>query len=251
MSDREQSQILEYVGMSSFPEPDGFMNNAFKKLENKRILFYQQLVNLFPLGKVYYPGSEADPIPLQIFGDRVVYGSLYESDYFRMVKDRELERPIDYEEQIGQTTNTDQLHAVYADVRKSPFPEKTFRIIIINRLRIQFDDKFVQEISRLLVDGGIIVYEDNTDIKILAQNAESFTNIGFTPHELDKTGGIDNITYWGYTRKLRVTDERGKIGLSRDQFLEELQRGNATEMRGHLFRVLKKKKTVKNSSNFL
>lgn len=243
MSDLEPLQKLEYAGISLFPEPDGFAIDAPKKLENKRVSFYQRLVNSFPQGKVYYPGSGADPVPLQMFGDRVVYGSLNDTDYFRMMRDKEFTKPKAYEELIEQTTNTDQLQAVYADVRNSPFPDKTFRIIIINSLPIQFDDQLVQEINRLLEDGGIIVYEDNRDIKILTQNAERFSNAGFTPHELDKVDGMDNITYWGYTSKMVVTDEKGNRcmnGLSRGQFLEELQGGKATKMKGHLFRVFKK-----------
>ncbi len=242
MSDSEPRGDLGCVGVGSFLEPDGFGKRASEKLESKRVSFYRKLADLFPEGRVYYPGSGADPVPLQAFGDRVVYGSLTESNYFRMIKDKGFEKPSAYKALIEQTSNIDQLRAVYADVRNSPFPNKTFRLIIINDLPLIFNDELVQEVNRLLEDGGVLVYEDAGDVKITTQNAESFVKEGFMPHGLDKAGGLSNVTYWGYTSRVAMRSEGKQCmnGLSRGQFLEELHQGRPTKMRGHLFRVFEK-----------
>lgn len=239
---------IEYAGLTKFPNPDGYEKDAENKLSKKRVDFYENLNKFFPEGKMYYPGSGADPIPFKAFGERVVYGSLRESDYFSMLKNPNTPKPIIYAESIKQTKNLDKLKAVYADIYRSPFPDKSFKLITINGSPVKFDESLVSELDRLLSDGGAIVVEDDQDLNVLNENTLMLEKVGFVPHQLDKMGGITSVMYMGFPENERIqayqNSTRLKTDISKKTFLSHLQKGKDVSMSGHVFRVFQKPKSI-------
>lgn len=233
--------VPSYGGITEFPFPDGFKDGAEEKLEKKRKSFYKKLADKFPNGMVYYPGSGADPIPYQAFGERIVYGSLDEVRYLDTFKNDDKKLGIAIDEKVKNTQDRDKLSAIYADIHKSPFPDKTFKIMIFNGIAVNFGDTLAEEIKRLLQDGGIVIYEDpSEEAKINEENVNYLMKVGFVPVDMDKDGGQTYVSYFGATG---LHDSEGKEiyrGTNRENFLKKLKAGNPVRMKSHQFRVLQK-----------
>lgn len=235
---------LEYAGITNFPESSDREKNASKLLAQKRDNFYTELAKKFPHGKVYYPGSGPDPIPFRFFGERIVYGSLNEAKYLEWLKTNDGSHTSAYKDAINNTKGLDTLKAVYADIRKSPFPDKTFKIIFLNAIPIELDEETIEEIKRLLDDDGVLVYENTSkSLEDVEKDIKNLSTYGMAPSKLDKSGGITNVRYSGYLNGRRVFDDDGTpfmFSLSKDQFVEKLRKHEPVKMKGHEFRVFKK-----------
>ncbi len=232
------------VKYENISDPDGFNKGSYEQLLKKRALFYGVLAGLLPEGKMYYPGSGSDPIPYQAFGERVVYGSLQEAPYYEMFKNED-EAPLAYKDVIAATSNRDKLLAVYADIRNSPFPDSSFIGIILNSIPIEFNGAVIGELQRVLQKGGLLVFEDNEDLKLQESKVYKLESNGFKPHVLDKFQGLSDVKYFGFpnNRPFIFTDENGKrlmSGLKKDEYAQMLKNGENVKMSGHLMRVYKK-----------
>lgn len=233
--------VAVYAGTDEFPYPDSFKEGASEKLEKKRKVFYNKLATKFSEGKVYYPGSGADPVPYQAFGGRITYGSLDEVKYFDLFKKDDVKLGSANDDEVKNTKDHNNLSAVYADVHKSPFPDRTFKIIIFNGIATTFSDALVAELRRLLQNGGIVIYEDpSEDLKKVEKDINCLTRMGFVPNDMDKDGGQTYVSYFGGTGI--YDDEHNEIyrGLNRETFLKRLKSGDPVRMKSHQFRVLQK-----------
>lgn len=247
MINSETQKIDEGINLDQLPNPDGYKGNAETQVRKKRDKFYKKLAILFPDGKVYYPGSGSDPIPFKWFGKKVIYGSLMESNYFSMLKDKRTPKPSAYKAAILQTKNIKQIDGVYADIKKSPFPEKSFKIIILNSIPVEFNQQLAEELKRILDDDGIIVVEENGNIEVLNQQIESLKTRGFSLQQIDGAGVITNVMYFGLPKDggehYHSDGKPVMSNISLAEFKERFSKGEPVQIWGHLFKVLKKQLT--------
>ena len=237
-------------GIEVLPEAS---HHSYTKLEHTHELyleedktrrnFYQLLKNELPADLwVYYPGSGADPIPAAVYGPKAVYTSNVKRDnfYYRALKSEE-EPPNRYKRSIEEFGPFKDLNVLYSDVRTSPFRDASFDLIILNGLRGNINTtEFVNEISRILKPGGILVVEGDISIDIQGRLDEqyskllqNFYNLGFSLHELDRYGGAMNVTYTIYY------EEDLGIGLlvNKSKLLDSLGGNNRAFISAHEIRV--------------
>ncbi len=243
----EKTPYLEYAGISDFPKPDTLNK---KRLMQKRKTFYQTLAKEIPRGLVYYPASGSDPIPFQVFGERVIYSSLDDGNYFKMLKDPSISKPPLYEDEIRATSNLDRLRAIYADIQKTPLSNAVCKAIIMcstppNLLTVDI----FKELVRILESGGLLVFETESDLKKQKRDIDTLMSTGyFIPHHnLDRFGGLTEVSYFGYPDngiQIYQMTPNGKqrlmTDITREEFIESLRNGKTVSMAGHIFRVFQK-----------
>jgi hypothetical protein len=242
----ESSDIESLIGdIDSLPEKyqstlpfKGLPNYQDPSIIDRRKSLYEKVKDqISSSGKVYYPGSGADPIPYKIFGDRIIYGSLNESNYFKMLKDTNSKKCSSYKKEIENTKNLDLLKTIYADINNSPFAENSFDLIIIHGLPLQIDTKLAKKISKLLKDGGLIVLENYDDIKNIYNQFETLKDQGFIPHKLNMFEGVSQVLYE------KNTNSHFTLPITKDQFVKMYQEEpSSVGMSCHAFLVLKKPK---------
>lgn len=230
---------LGKMGGFSFPTSESDNEDAFSEVLVKRKRFYAELAALFSEAKVYYPGCGADPVPYKYFGKNVVYGSLREVDYFGFLRNIDPKGPAVYAEEIKKTRGLDKLVGIYSDFKRSAFKPKSFDVIVMYDFPGDFSKEISIELKRLMVPGGILVYEDDSDLENQFVWVEGLKQEGFKLHKLDRYGGLTGVGY--YYRIGSKNDPGGRVcgvGLSQEDFVELMMEGADVYMAGHVVRVL-------------
>lgn len=231
------------------------ITHEINELHNKRFDFYKELRNyLQPNDRVYYPGCGADPIPVEIFGDRVVYGSLMESPYFSFLKDPNSPSPARYEERIRTYGPFNHLKAVWADFLSSPFRDSSFGAIIVHGIgsKVFADKSFSIEAARLLRASGILVIDDeNAGVNESGDYSgfdytgfQHLEAVGFREHELDHFDGLSWVAFLQCNELLSYSNGYpcgSGLYIEKESYISRLKNKEHVVLMGHDLRVFQKK----------
>lgn len=175
----KESASLSYAGITELPaaakSEESYPERILQERENIYSFVRQEIMRRFNRVIAYYPASGSDPIPLKIFGQDIIYGSLPDRPYIRWLKDARGHLPLSYKNRIRRQGPQPDLQAVLADINCPPFNNNQFNLIVVHDLPADLiaNKNVIQKLYDLLCPGGIFVAEGYawlTTLEILYDN---------------------------------------------------------------------------------
>lgn len=191
---------------TEIPKNEFYDNSHYREhsqiKDERRQAVYSRIKSKLPEKHlVYYGASGSDPIPGQIFGNSVIYGSL-EKRYFDMLDSPSNGIPLRYKNFEGFPDGTKPKYLL-ADVYSNPFPDHQLDLVIINMPALFAKNQeaaLAGELARILKPGGVFILEDEgmdiqDDIRSTYQTKwyrnilAALRTVGFQTHPLQKEIG--------------------------------------------------------------